>query len=210
MKIIQQQTLDAILSSLTNETKVTDQLLPWNWLGDNIIQSLNAAHGFNWPRTPMAGYCLPFASPISVATSEEVYWLYFIANYRYYDNTAVDLAGLDYNLFIEGETEIMNIALTGWQTGRLHGETKAHGGVTTGIIDESGAVIFERYQAIPFLMEKFSHMLMTRELLHGVPYLACFATHHHNEIYRNHPYPNVARELELPTNRLLKDLVWGK
>ncbi|QXO10012.1 hypothetical protein pEaSNUABM37_00051 [Erwinia phage pEa_SNUABM_37] len=210
MKIIQKEVLNAIFTSLTDDTKVTGQLLPWNWLGDDIIQSLNAAHGFNWPHNPMAGYCLPFAQPMSVACSKEQYWLYFIANYRYYDNTAVDIASLDYSLFIEGETEIMNICLTGWQLGRYHGETKAHGEVSKGIVDYDGRVIFDHYKAIPRLMENFSHLLMTRELLRGDPYLACFATHHHNEVYRNYPYPNAVRELELPTNRLLKDIVWGK
>lgn len=209
MKIIQKETLDAILEKITPETTLSNPIVPWNWLGD-VVETLANSFGHSLAKEKMAGYCLPFAKPVTVEGSNDLYWLYFLAFYGKHSNHVVENTGIVYGLFIEGETELFYAALTGWSAGRHHGMNTCSAGVTTGIVDYDGRVIFEHYPHIRRRMEWFSRALMERELRRGDAYLACYATHLHNELYTSAGRPFTLGSLELPTHRTLNDIAEGK
>lgn len=206
MKIMQQETLHPVLKKIAAQGRLSNQLLPWNWLGDEVIKLIANASGHSWPDNKLNGYCVPFKTPVSIEGSSDLYWAYFVANYGNRSNPVVESVELEYCLYIEGETEHFYAPLTGWTISRMLGEETCREGVITGIVDYERRVIFEHYYGLRQHMEWFSRTLMLREIRRGDAYLACFASHLHNAIYNK---ADTSRCLPLPIDRPLKQLVWG-
>lgn len=209
MKVIKKEALDMILSSITDDTKLSNQLVPWNWLGDTA-ETIANSFGHSLTRETMTGYCQPFAKPVTVEGSDDLYWLYFVAFYSKRSNPVVESTGIQYGLFIEGETEHFYAALTGWEAGRHHGINVCDASVTTGVVDYDGRVIFAHYPHIRRRMEWLSRTLMERELRRGDAYLACYAAHLHNELYTSADRPLTIGSMIIPTYRTLSDIAEGK
>jgi hypothetical protein len=210
MNLIQKDTLNAILETVTPTTELTNQLMPWTWLGDHVVGMICNSFGHKWPDEKVTGYCLPFAKPVTVEGSNDLYWLYFVAFYNSHSNHAVESTGIEYSLYIEGETEHFHACLSGWSAGRHHGVDECHAGTITGIVDWEGQVIYDRWPDIRRRMEWFSRTLMERELRRGDAYLACYATHFHNATYTSAGRPFTLGSLELPTYRTLNQIAEGK
>lgn len=210
MELIKKEVLNAILEKIDFDTPLTSQLLPWTWLGENVVGMMAGSFGHAWPREPMAGYCLPFAKPVTVEGSNDLYWLYFVAFYSKRSNHVIESTAIEYSLYIEGETEHFYAPLTGWTAGRHHGEDLCHAGVSDGIVDYDGQNIFKRYTGIYRRMDWFARMLMERELRRGDAYLACYAAHLYNALYASAGRSFTLGSLEMPTDRSLSQIAWGK
>lgn len=209
MKIIQKETLNAILEQITPETALSNPIVPWNWLGD-ATSLIASSFGHSLDKEKMAGYCLPFAKPVTVEGSNDLYWLYFIAFYHGYSNRAVESTGIIYSLYIEGETEHFHATLTGWLAERWRGESTCDASVMTGVVDWEHQVIYDRYPGIRQRLEWFCRTLMERELRRGDAYLTCHATHLYNALYACANRPVTIGSLEIPTYRTLNQIAEGK
>lgn len=210
MDLIQKDTLNAILKTIDFDTGLSNQILPWTWLGPRAVGMICNTFGHKWPDEKVTGYCLPFAKPITVEGSNDLYWLYFVAFYNSRSNHAVERTGIEYSLYIEGETEHFHALLSGWSASRHHGMDTCHAGITTGNVDWEHQVIYDRWPGIRRRMEWFSRTLMERELRRGDAYLACYATHFHNDTYTSAGRPFTLGSLEIPTYRTLNQIAEGK
>lgn len=210
MKTIQREKLNDLLGQIDDSIALSNTIVPWTWLGDDFHRNLPDGANHEWPKVNMAGYCLPFNRNITFKEDGEQYWPSFVAYYSDYSNAVVESSELSYGLYLEGEHDHFYAVLSGWSIGRRHGSYEHNAGLVTGTVDYDGNLLFERYERIYDLMYYFSKELMMRELHRGDPYLASFATHHHNEVYTASPYSNAVREIILPVGRPLKQLIWGE
>jgi len=212
MKIIPKRTLDKLLEKIGQEQYTLQDdpmIVPWNWLGDDFMQTIRGCYGLNLPKENRAGYCLSLKQGIKLDSDGELFWPHFVGFYSARSNSACESVGITYGLYLEGEEHHMWIALSGWEIGRLRG-SKHNAGLTMGTVDYNRRVVYGHYPAIKEAILVLGRLLMVREQSRGDSYLACFATHHlYDELYGTQNSDPI-RDMDLDTNRPLNQLVWGK